>query len=310
MILTKKLSPVQFEKARSFLKTHARKLERAMFEYEFESGSSDAVLDAIKEYQNEDGGFGKAIEPDCRSNAPSPVGTTVALQYISQLNVGESHPLVKQATQYFLDTFHEEKMGWEFAPIELQDAPRAPWWDYQELTADKIKWANPGAEIVGYLHQFKGLVDPGFLTRITEFAIDCLNLHPDQMEMHDLLCYLRMADRLSEKDQERVFKKLDRAVRSTVATNPNEWNRYCLLPLQVVDSPGSRFAAAFDQKLIQQNLDFIIDTQTEDGSWQPAWSWGRFEEEWKDCRKRMEGYFNSKSFASTSFIQLPVVLSQ
>lgn len=66
------LSKQAFETARSFLRTRARRLDQAVFEYRFEGGSASAVLDALGEYQNPDGGFGRALEPDLRT--PSFIG--------------------------------------------------------------------------------------------------------------------------------------------------------------------------------------------------------------------------------------------
>ena len=39
-----KLTKNQFEKAHSFIKSKARKLENARFEFEFENGSKESVL--------------------------------------------------------------------------------------------------------------------------------------------------------------------------------------------------------------------------------------------------------------------------
>ena len=62
----KQLSKDQFELAREFMRSRARGLERALFEYEFEAGSASNVYKELALFQNEDGGFGKGIEPDLR----------------------------------------------------------------------------------------------------------------------------------------------------------------------------------------------------------------------------------------------------
>ncbi len=41
----------------------------------------------------------------------------------------------------------------------------------------------------------------------------------------------------------------------------------------MIASPESPFADGFGDA-IQQNLDFIIENQSEDGTWGPNWSWG------------------------------------
>lgn len=53
-----------FEKARSFIYHNARPLDIARWQYHFEGGSNEAVLTALAAYQNEDGGFGHALEAD------------------------------------------------------------------------------------------------------------------------------------------------------------------------------------------------------------------------------------------------------
>lgn len=50
---------LHLERAIAFMKRGARQLERARYEYEFEGGNKDSVLHALKQYQNEDEGFGR-----------------------------------------------------------------------------------------------------------------------------------------------------------------------------------------------------------------------------------------------------------
>jgi hypothetical protein len=46
-----------FEKARTFIYRNARPLDFARWQYQFENGSKEAVLNALSFYQNEDGGL-------------------------------------------------------------------------------------------------------------------------------------------------------------------------------------------------------------------------------------------------------------
>ena len=47
-----------------FIWRNARALERSIFEYRFSDGSPERILSIVRSYQNEDGGFGHALEPD------------------------------------------------------------------------------------------------------------------------------------------------------------------------------------------------------------------------------------------------------
>ena len=58
---------MNLEGAHEFLWTHARLLERRIFEHRFQDGSAEAVERAIDAYRNADGDFGQALEPDCRT---------------------------------------------------------------------------------------------------------------------------------------------------------------------------------------------------------------------------------------------------
>jgi hypothetical protein len=41
----------------------------------------------------------------------------------------------------------------------------------------------------------------------------------------------------------------------------------------LVDSPGSPYFAAL-QDAVSMNLDYLVDTQKDDGTWPVYWSWG------------------------------------
>ena len=50
--------------ARTFIYRNARPLDIVRWQYHFENGSKEEVLTALAAYQNADGGFGHALEPD------------------------------------------------------------------------------------------------------------------------------------------------------------------------------------------------------------------------------------------------------
>ena len=66
-------------KATDFLWRTARLLERRRFAYLFLDGEQQAVLEALRPYQNPDGGFGNGLEPDVRGPVSQPVPTWTAL---------------------------------------------------------------------------------------------------------------------------------------------------------------------------------------------------------------------------------------
>ena len=83
------LSSDQFERAADYLRHEARPLERALFAHAFEGGGRTAVLAALVPYQNDDGGFGRALEPDMRAPASSVVATTMAFDILRRVGATE-----------------------------------------------------------------------------------------------------------------------------------------------------------------------------------------------------------------------------
>ncbi|MGY5853921.1 MAG: hypothetical protein RTU92_10170 [Candidatus Thorarchaeota archaeon] len=72
-----KLSKEAFQRAQDFVHNHARTLDSTLMDYHLGHGSKEAVEDELAKYQNTDGGFGNAIEPDFRLRASSPMATSV-----------------------------------------------------------------------------------------------------------------------------------------------------------------------------------------------------------------------------------------
>ncbi|MEE8045500.1 MAG: hypothetical protein V3T49_01535, partial [Dehalococcoidia bacterium] len=129
----KVLTSDAFEKASEFIAKTARPLERAQFDLHFGSGSIDAVLDELQKFQNDDGGFGHAVEPDVRMPHSSPFISSVAFQVIRELSVPAEHQIVRDGIGYFEHSYDRTIGGWE--PIGPQSAnyPHARWWEYKPV---------------------------------------------------------------------------------------------------------------------------------------------------------------------------------
>jgi len=279
-----KLSRADQETARAFIQQRARLLEQNLFAYHFQDGTSEDVLAALAEFQNPDGGFGNALEPDLRLPASSAIATTVGLQILREVQASSDHPLVQGAIQYLLDTYDAENQVWPIIPPAAADAPHAPWWNYSENLAEQ--WGgflgNPRAEIVGYLHEHAGLVPAGLRDRLTIAVVDHLEESFPEMNMFDLMCYVRLTETrsLPGDGRELILPRLQEVFDRLVARNPDQWSEYCLKPLEIADSPDSPFASGLARE-IDLNLDFEIERQQPDGSWAPAWSWGdNYPETW------------------------------
>jgi len=285
----KQLTQAAFQRAKHFIMDRGRALDQKRFEFHFEDGSADAVLAALSPYQNDDGGFGHSLEPDIRTPASSAIVTTIGFQILREIQAPVDHILVRKGIQYFIDTYDESQQVWHIVPPEVDGAPHAPWWNYERTTESFGRFlVNPRAEIVGYLHEFGDSVPTKLLKTVTTAVLEHLDSLPDEMEMHDVLCFVRLAETevLSNRDQ--VWAKLACAAAHGVARNVEQLTGYVLKPLWLVPSPESPLAAGLKDE-VEMNLDFEIGQQGEDGSWSPNFSWDdQYPEAWRTAKKEWQ----------------------
>ena len=92
-----------FEKARTFVYRHARPLDIARWQYHLENGGKEAVLTFLGAYQNADGGFAHALEPDAWNPNSTPIQTWVATEILREIDFTDSaHPIIRGILRYLV----------------------------------------------------------------------------------------------------------------------------------------------------------------------------------------------------------------
>ncbi|MBT5832326.1 MAG: hypothetical protein HOH77_19215 [Candidatus Latescibacteria bacterium] len=296
-----KLTSEAFDRAKTFIQTQARPLEQTLFAFHFENGSQDAVLTELSKFQHDNGGFGHALEPDCRMPDPSPLTTTVAFQIMRDINTPPDHPLIAKGIQYFLDTYDTQYQRWHWTLEAMNEHPRAPWWTHNSDALGEPSFrANPGAEIVGHLWHYSTHVPQDFLTQQTETTLNLLESLPAEMDMHDLLCYLHLleANNLPDAERIQVGHKLLQAGPAIVTRDPKKWTTYSVKPLWLAPFPTS---SLYDdlQNEVELNLNYEIESQNEDGAWHPFWHWDNtYPEAWETAKTEWKGVLTLKTLLS------------
>lgn len=110
----------------------------------------------------------------------------------------------------------------------------------------------------------------------------------EEYEFHEILCYIRLYDRAPGSVQESLKEPLKKAIRSCTVTDPESWEGYGMKPLQAAPSPESAFYGELAEAAELQ-LDFLQQTQSEEGYWEPSWEWGTDDENWKKAKGEWRG---------------------
>lgn len=263
--------------AERFIWLTARLLDRHRYAYLFKGGPADAVVDALRPYQNSDGGFGNALEPDGRGAGSQPVHVQMALEILSQIGRC-SGPAVLRAVDY-LASVTAPNGGAPVALASVRDAPRAPWWEFDGDHPDGS--LLPTAGIVGVLleNQFAhAWVGPasGFCWS----AIEAL----DETHPYEIVACLSFLDRAPERERaevqaarlgrlvrERSFVLLDPGRPESVAISPGYAPGEIHTPLDYAPAPSSLARRWFSDLEIDLALDALVAAQGEDGGWYFTW---------------------------------------
>ncbi len=288
----KRLSKDRQQTAKAFLFSHARPLEQALYRHEFESAPQEDVLLELARFQNADGGFGHALESDFRAPESSALATSVALDILRDINAPAAHPLICRALAYLLHTYQRDTQTWRIIPPTGDASPHAPWWNQERLEETFQHFRiNPKAELVSYFYRYDSAISTKEKEEMLASLLADAQALPDAVSVDELLCLLRLhaCKNLPTDARHYLQTRLPKMIAATVETNPEKWGGYCLKPFWAIPTPQAPFAEVI-RPALEQNLDYQIDTQNEDGSWSLNWSWfGQFPDEWPTAEREWRG---------------------
>jgi hypothetical protein len=266
-----------FDAAAAFIAGNARVIDRRRFQRLFGDGAAQPVRDAVAAYRNDDGGFGHALEPDCRAPGSQSLAVEMALRIMDETDAWDEM-LVRGACDWLASVAPAEG-GVAFVEPTLADWPRAPWWVAEE--GHPVSVTATGL-IAGTLHA--RAVSHPWLDRATEVMwtlIDALT----EPGGYDMFGVLRFLQQVPDRDRAReVFGRVGPQIidRDLVAFDP-ETPGEVHFPLDFAPEPDSLARELFDEATIKAHLDHLAHAQRDDGGWMFNWlAWSPAgEREWR-----------------------------
>ncbi len=279
-----------FQRAAAFLQT-TRPLEQAQFTFHFEQSPAAAVAEQLAAFQNADGGF-TGLEADFGAPVSSVLSTCHALRILQDIGAGSDHPLVLPALRYLVVSYDQALNAWPIIPPHDNSHPHAPWWHYSENFAEQFGrfQDNPRPDALGCLYAFPIPATEKLRTQVTRAISSRLNAASEDVEMHGLVCYVRLhrAPGLPDELRALLARRLPGWIDRGVERDPAKWTGYGLRPLDVAPDAASPWHEQLAPD-IARNLDFLIAHQAPDGSWMPHWSWGdAFPQAWEASRRKWQ----------------------
>jgi len=270
-----------FEKSRRFIYRNARPLEFACWQYLFEGGSREAVLKALAAYQNDDGGFGHALEADFFNPASTPIQTWKATEILRMMKFEDAqHPVVRGILAYLESgaDFDTQQMQW-LNTVESNNAyPHAVWWNYGENGSD-FRY-NPTACLAGFIVRFAEESSPVYekACGIVRDAFEWFEGNVPFAEPHITCCFIRMYEYLKEcaadiVDMERLERLIRQQADFNICRDKTKWGvEYVCLPSDLISGEGSILFEE-NSELLNDECDLILRSQLDDGSFIVPWQW-------------------------------------
>jgi hypothetical protein len=272
------MDSAQFSEARLFLYRSARLLERREFEFYFESGPRLGVISALKAYQNPDGGFGNALEPDKRVPASQPLDVQFALEVLDRCDL-LGNPLVYSGTSLlsdillpacdYLSAVSAPDGGVTCVTAAVNAFPRTPWWNVDE-SKDPAGDLNPTAAIAGLM--LKAGVQHPWLDGAVDFCRRKIEAGPD-LHFNTMVCVLTFLANDPERAwAEGQLESIEQDLRKpgVIEMDPSKGG-YVQFPTDWAPTPRHFARRLFDSSTIDLHLRALQDRQQPDGGWPITW---------------------------------------
>ena len=280
---------MNINKAIKYIIENARPLELAVYKYFFENKSSQTVIDELSKFQNTDGGFGNALEPDFFNPNSSPIATNDAIITLSRVNaLDRDSDIVKGIANYLEshDSFNEDKKRWLFAIDSNKDYPHAIWW---EKKGDGISKFNPSISLAAFMVCY-GKRTPLYEEIIKE-GFDYLK-NSGEVSGDDVNCYLMAYEFLTSNSINdivdlNVFKDLlSKTIENCICKDTSKYGvEYVPMPSVFFIGKYSEFITPEIKPLITAEKDILAKLQLEDGGFDITWKWYTpYPEEYEQAR--------------------------
>lgn len=257
--------PMNFEKAANFIWENGRLLERRLFEYFFQGVSKSHVLNALQAYQNEDGGFGHALEPDVRTPESQPLYVEFALRTLYEAKIKDADLAYKVCD--YVSQIADLNEGIVTLTPSSRHYPRA------------LHWNNPASEqasfsrltsIVGLLN-WQGIQHPWLEQAVKVCLKHIQSTRCD--DAHILLNAFCLLESLPQTEEiQTLYAKLaDDLYQPNFFCSEAPPKNYGLTPLDFAFVPDSYCRKMFSEQTIRDHLEVLDSQQEEDGGWEISW---------------------------------------
>ena len=262
------LSKNNFLKARDFILTNARMIERRLFQFYFEGDDPEGVFHAVYAYRNMDGGFGHGMEPDTASPESQPLFSIMALETLDEVGFLNKDIILNDFMPYF-ESVTTDKGG---IPWMMRPTSNYPCEDHFKNVKE---WAalSTTAPLLGLLEKYD--IDIPWMEKAESFVWQEI----ERIKEKHVFCQLCIPRRLQFLEHTKSSEKAEVAINNLKTwimadgvlcddKSDSGWGLYEKPHrLNYAPSPQHILHSLFDEDNINADLDELISRQQQDGRW-------------------------------------------
>lgn len=260
----------RMSRAADFIWRNARLLERRLFSFIFEGGDPRLVASALKAYQNADGGFGNALEPDKRTPHSHPVDVQIAFELLDRVGLMGDAQIQRDMLLPACDFLESIRTAQGGVPFSLRTAnpyPTTDWW----LVAEDLPAAlNPTAAITGLLVKYR--IQHPFVEKSIAYCWEAIAASETE-QYHDLLPMIAFLSHVPERDraQAELARIAERMRKPGVVAYDRSQPGYLKFPLDWAPFPEHFCRSLFTDAVIREDMRALAASQQPDGGWPITW---------------------------------------
>lgn len=267
-----------YKEVRDWIFRNAREIELSLWKYFFEGGSKEAVLDALVLYQNEDGGFGHALEPDSWNKNSSPYTTLHAIDILKSIDYTDlSHPIYQGIINYLSSEKDFTEYGWRFTIPSNDHYPHAPWWHYSE-EANRTESIGLSAELAAFVLEYMDK-DTSLYKKVLKLADDLMKKMLSEIEFGEIglggfIVLLETLKRLNPDlyDYNTLQTRLSKLVKDSIEHDTSKWQFYTVRPSKYITTPESIYYEE-NKEIVHKELEYLLESKPSGDVWGINWSW-------------------------------------
>ncbi len=263
-----KLSKENYLKARDFILTNARMIERRLFHFYFEKDDFEGVYHAVYAYRNPDGGFGHGMEADTASPESQPLFSIMALEILDEVGYLTKEIILQDFMPYF------ESITTKVGGIPWMFRPKSNYPCEEHFKTVKERAAlSTTAPLLGILEKYG--IDIPWMQKAEAFVWNEF----ERIQDKHIFCYLCVPRWFCflehTRNQKQAFKIINRLKEAILQkeilcedrSDPG-WGLYGKPHrLNYAPSPQSFLYPLFNLEDILSDLHALIKHQKEDGRW-------------------------------------------